>query len=235
MDWVKVCLAMLLCAGLWGCDEGGQVEPPLQCPDGDVVAFEGEPFCIVIEDGFLESGCPEDFPNANEFRGAVVCSVGEVPEGLLVELKAQGVIDFPEPELTVVVFESAEPVNVDVPCTGSVDNFVSIVVNGQSMRGFRGCNLCSCRIEGRSIDDGCSGCVDDAICTNNPINISEGSSYRWQWDNIGLRFDDGGQPSSCPEGIFVDAEDEVSVVVCLPDCQEFPVNVGEENVVTLGL
>lgn len=89
-------LAILLCAvavlGAACSDESEYVEPNASCFNGEVVDFEGDSYCILIEEGFLVKDCPEEFPNGRDFDGVIACGEDKVPDALKEELEERGIL-----------------------------------------------------------------------------------------------------------------------------------------------
>lgn len=83
----------LLCGLLLGaCDADEEYSDNDGCPRGDVIQYQDQSFCIVIEEGFLTSECPEGFPEGVEIDGVIVCAEdgAEIPDGLDDELERRG-------------------------------------------------------------------------------------------------------------------------------------------------
>lgn len=83
-----VILTTLPCAA---CIEGGGPAPEPACP-GEEVEHEGDPYCILIEEGFLVSDCPRNYPNGRDFDGAIACGASEAPDDLRDELEQDGYV-----------------------------------------------------------------------------------------------------------------------------------------------
>ncbi|MEO1270942.1 MAG: hypothetical protein AAFX99_22875, partial [Myxococcota bacterium] len=66
---------------------------PETCPDGEEVEYEGDGYCILIEEGFLTEDCPTSFPNGEAVSTVIVCSATPgLPDGLEAELERRGII-----------------------------------------------------------------------------------------------------------------------------------------------
>ncbi len=95
---LMMCLGALCALGA-GCEDDAEYSNPTGCADGEVLEFEGEDFCILIEDGFLTSDCPEEFPEGEDFDGVIVCAEEgtEIPAEIDEELERRGYKEEEEP------------------------------------------------------------------------------------------------------------------------------------------
>lgn len=88
-------LAVALCVlcALTACsDDNEKTGAETPCPDGELITFDGEEYCILIEEGFLTGDCPPDFPVGQEVDGVIVCveEGEELPEDIEEELDRRG-------------------------------------------------------------------------------------------------------------------------------------------------
>lgn len=110
----KVVVGLVLAFGLVGAscadDSPAEGEGRL-CGAGELLDFEGETFCIVIEEGFLVDDCPEAFPEGRAFDEVIVCGEEEPPDEIEDELVEQGFIErgaCPDPDDPDVVYASED-------------------------------------------------------------------------------------------------------------------------------
>ncbi len=93
---------------------GGCNEEADRDPCDEIVAFDGADYCIVIEEGFLESDCPDEYPEGREFGDIVVCTDGDdVPDDIEDELVRLGYLEAsevcPDEEEPDVEYASTDP------------------------------------------------------------------------------------------------------------------------------
>jgi hypothetical protein len=130
---------------LVACNEDADRSDP--CNDTNTFLYADVPYCIVIEEGFLETDCPSDLPNGRKFQDFVACTDGDsVPDEVETEARSRG-------------FGTDNG-----PCT-----------DGQTRTADDGCNSCVCEDgawscteigctpvctdgETRPADDGCNTC-----------------------------------------------------------------------------
>ncbi len=118
--WVEFALAFALALSV-ACGTSASDPVGSDCP-GELLAFAGDDWCVVIEEGFLESDCPEAFPEGREFDDAVVCGDEEAPDEMRDELESRGWVDpaltcEDDPELGIVyVSDDPECAFEDIRC-----------------------------------------------------------------------------------------------------------------------
>jgi len=62
------------------------------CDDDNVFALADLSYCIVIEEGFLTSECPPEFPEGRDFEGVIVCGEEPPPDEVREELVERGLL-----------------------------------------------------------------------------------------------------------------------------------------------
>jgi hypothetical protein len=102
------------------------------CNGDNTIEIDGEDFCIVIEEGFLVSDCPEELPVGTEVEDLVVCSEAEPPEDIDEELRERGFLPkinrCPDPDDPNVTYVSEDTAVCDMlggscePGTEAFDN-----------------------------------------------------------------------------------------------------------------
>jgi hypothetical protein len=71
------------------CNEEALSDPV--CGDENTFEFNGADYCVVIEEGFLETECPSDFPSGRSFEDFVLCATGDpVPDAAADEARRRG-------------------------------------------------------------------------------------------------------------------------------------------------
>lgn len=89
-QWVTT--ALCVCA-LAACNDTAETGPVAECDEMNTFDFEGARYCIVIEEGFLSSDCPDELPEGRDFADFTACTDGEdVPDEIEGEAAARGFI-----------------------------------------------------------------------------------------------------------------------------------------------
>ncbi len=250
---LAVCVLLGVLGVAVGCEDDQQYAgQEVECAPGEVFEFEGESFCIVIEDGFLAADCPEDFPEGQDVEEIVVCAQdeGELPEGFEEALADEGYIDdggeghedgegdTTRPGRTELVISAVvDGVSLMTPCNGDPNNFVSLGVNGLVVKPFVNvCLDCECNPECERAPT-CD--LDSPDVCNDLINLEVGTEYRWGWDNVGVLSvrPDPQEDVFCTEFLDVTAQDDVVATICRandgPECEEFSIEIGQVNGIEL--
>ncbi|MCB9519629.1 MAG: hypothetical protein H6700_02690 [Myxococcales bacterium] len=176
---VRVLFGMMM-AGAVGCGTAAENASDL-CGADDVFALAGANYCVVIEEGFLEADCPDDFPFGRDFDGVIVCGEEEPPDEARDELVERGLLD---------------PVCEDDPATGR--HYVAVgaacdVVDlscGDEEEPFRDDCGCGCQTVGeceegatRTEDCNTCSCVGGMwACTGLACECSAGQTQPYRCD-----------------------------------------------------
>lgn len=134
----------------------GNEERAADCERGTLVAYGAGDWCVVIEEGFLTTDCPDDFPEGRAFGDAVVCGDSEAPDEMLDTLVAEGLSEAvcqDDPELGLVYVALGEDCQVvDYMCPegdeafsdacGCGCRYVGVCTEGETRDAD--CNSCTC-------------------------------------------------------------------------------------------
>lgn len=187
---------------------GGCNEEADRSPCDDVIAFDGADYCIVIEEGFLESECPDEYPEGRDFGDVVVCTDGDdVPDDIEEELVRLGYLEEP-----LVCPDEADPLveyaNTDPEICATLDDLTC--PEGATL--FNDACGCGCVLPGTEPEctDGdeerveCNDCIcvdgawacDDNDCSLCPDPDDPNVTYASDDPDICMVAD----LAACPEG-----------------------------------
>ena len=166
-------LGLAACAG-----EQGSEAIPAMCGDANSFSYDGNRYCIVIEEGFLTSDCPDDLPQGRAFDDFTACTDAEaVPDEIAGEGAARGLI----PSCT----DGATVASGCVECSCVDEAWVCSdeaceCVEGETRR--EDCNTCDCEAglwacttmacaceDGETREEDCNTCLCEAgewVCTD---------------------------------------------------------------------
>lgn len=176
-------------------------------PCDEVFAFADREWCIVIEEGFLASDCPEEHPEGREFDDVVVCGDEEAPDEMRDELEDRGYLPVScedDPERGIVYVSDDPGCDLDA------------VVCPEGDEAFRNECGCGCRYVGEC-EDGATRTVDCNECW-----CVDG---RWECTLIGCPECEDGETRTdidecevceCIDGFWSCTE----LIDCVPACTE---------------
>lgn len=148
------------------------------CDRGTLVNYGTADYCVVIEEGFLTSDCPEDFPEGVDFGDAVVCGEEAAPEEIREVLEEAGLIeagscedDAPEGVEYVAIGDDCQV--VDYSCPEDAEAYAD-----DCGCGCRQVEQTECT-EGDTKEIDCNGCTcqdGEWLCTTAACECSEGET-----------------------------------------------------------